>query len=105
LPGTSTQFPAGLTVAASFDEDVMYLKSIGVKAVLVGETLMRANDIGAKVRELIGKGFIRSKIQYSYYVIGLKLTLRDYNCSICFLLVLLFPSSVKLDLHTLQTSQ
>jgi indole-3-glycerol phosphate synthase len=30
------------------------LKKCGVKAILVGESLMRGGDIGAKVRELIG---------------------------------------------------
>jgi indole-3-glycerol phosphate synthase len=33
-------------------EDIQKLKEAGVRAVLVGESLMRANDIGAKVREL-----------------------------------------------------
>jgi indole-3-glycerol phosphate synthase len=35
-------------------QDVLRLKAAGVKAVLVGETLMRAPDIGAKVAELTG---------------------------------------------------
>lgn len=35
-------------------EDVMYLKSLGVDAVLIGETFMRSDDIGSKVRELMG---------------------------------------------------
>ena len=34
--------------------DVERLKSAGVRGILVGETLMRQQDIGAKVRELIG---------------------------------------------------
>lgn len=34
-------------------EDVMFLKSLGVAAVLIGETFMVAPDIGAKVRELM----------------------------------------------------
>jgi indole-3-glycerol phosphate synthase len=34
--------------------DVERLKQCGAKAVLVGESLMRGGDIGAKVRELIG---------------------------------------------------
>ncbi len=34
-------------------EQVMFLKSLGVNAVLIGETFMKAEDIGAKVRELI----------------------------------------------------
>jgi len=35
-------------------EDVMFLKSLGVRAVLVGEALMRSDDIGLKMRELMG---------------------------------------------------
>lgn len=35
-------------------EDVMYLKSLGVHAVLIGETFMRSDDIGSKIRELMG---------------------------------------------------
>jgi indole-3-glycerol phosphate synthase len=35
-------------------QDVERLGAAGVKAVLVGETLMRSADIGAKLRELIG---------------------------------------------------
>lgn len=34
-------------------EQVMYLKSLGVNAVLIGEALMKAENIGEKVRELI----------------------------------------------------
>ena len=34
--------------------DIMFLKSLGVHAVLIGETFMEADDIGAKVRELVG---------------------------------------------------
>ena len=34
--------------------DVEQLKKCGVNAVLVGESLMKHGDIGAKVRELIG---------------------------------------------------
>jgi indole-3-glycerol phosphate synthase len=33
----------------------MFLKSIGVNAVLVGESLMDADDIGQKLKELTGK--------------------------------------------------
>jgi indole-3-glycerol phosphate synthase len=32
--------------------DVARLKSVGVKAILVGETLMRSDDIGATLTEL-----------------------------------------------------
>ncbi|NQT90255.1 MAG: indole-3-glycerol phosphate synthase TrpC [Candidatus Omnitrophica bacterium] len=35
--------------------DAMFLKSLGVHAVLVGELFMDADDIGAKVREFLGK--------------------------------------------------
>jgi indole-3-glycerol phosphate synthase len=35
--------------------DVMFLKSIGVNAVLVGEALMESGDIGLKLRELSGR--------------------------------------------------
>ena len=35
-------------------EDVMFLKSIGVNAVLIGETFMRSEDIGPKVMEVMG---------------------------------------------------
>ncbi len=34
-------------------EQVMFLKSLGVNAVLIGETFMRAENIGDKVRELM----------------------------------------------------
>ena len=36
-------------------EDVMFLKSIGINAVLIGETFMGAHDVGAKVREIMGR--------------------------------------------------
>jgi indole-3-glycerol phosphate synthase len=36
-------------------EDVVRLQEAGVRAVLVGESLMREADIGAKVRELLGR--------------------------------------------------
>jgi indole-3-glycerol phosphate synthase len=36
-------------------QDVLRLQAAGVRAVLVGETLMRASDIGAKLDELQGK--------------------------------------------------
>jgi len=36
-------------------EDVVKLHQAGVDAVLVGESLMRENDIGKKVKELLGK--------------------------------------------------
>ena len=35
--------------------DVLRLQQAGVRAMLVGETLMRADDIGAKVDELLGR--------------------------------------------------
>ena len=37
-------------------EDVAALKDAGADAVLVGESLMRASDIGGKLRELLGYG-------------------------------------------------
>ena len=35
-------------------EDISYLKSLGINAVLIGEVLMRSKNIGEKLRELIG---------------------------------------------------
>ncbi len=35
-------------------EDIIYLKSMGLNAVLIGETFMSSRDIGAKVREFTG---------------------------------------------------
>ena len=37
-------------------QDILRLQEAGVRAVLIGETLMRAPDIGAKLDELNGKG-------------------------------------------------
>ena len=37
-------------------KDVVRLQQAGVRGILVGETLMRSEDIGAKVDELLGKG-------------------------------------------------
>jgi indole-3-glycerol phosphate synthase len=34
-------------------EDVMFLKSMGINAVLIGEAFMEADDIGAKMREIM----------------------------------------------------
>jgi len=34
-------------------EDVMFLKSIGVNAVLIGEAFMEADDIASKMREIM----------------------------------------------------
>ncbi len=39
-------------------EDVETLRSVGVDAILVGESLMREKDIGEKVKELLGKGTV-----------------------------------------------
>ena len=36
--------------------DVVRLQQAGVRGILVGETLMRSEDIGAKVEELLGQG-------------------------------------------------
>ncbi len=35
-------------------ENVMFLKSLGIDAVLVGEAFMKSTDIGARVREVMG---------------------------------------------------
>ncbi len=37
-------------------KDVMYLHSLGVSAVLIGEAFMRSDDIEAKVKEIMGNG-------------------------------------------------
>lgn len=37
-------------------DDVLRLEQAGVRAILVGETLMRAENVGAKVDELLGRG-------------------------------------------------
>ena len=37
-------------------EDIRSLWGCGVQAVLVGSSLMKRNDVGAKVRELVGAG-------------------------------------------------
>jgi indole-3-glycerol phosphate synthase len=42
-------------------EDVLRLGAAGVRAVLVGETLMRAPDIGAKLDELRGRNLVRDR--------------------------------------------
>ncbi len=51
--------PQGKVVVAesgiSSREDVVRMKQAGVNAVLVGEALVTASDVGAKVRELVGK--------------------------------------------------
>ena len=36
-------------------EDVFFLKSLGINAVLAGEAFMDAEDIGAKLREFLGR--------------------------------------------------
>lgn len=35
-------------------EDVMFLKSLGVSCVLIGETFLSSEDIGSKIREVMG---------------------------------------------------
>jgi indole-3-glycerol phosphate synthase len=40
-------------------QDILRLAAAGVKAVLIGETLMRAGDIGAELDELKGEQFSR----------------------------------------------
>ena len=34
-------------------EDVMFLKSIGVNGVLIGEAFMESDDIGSKMRDIL----------------------------------------------------
>jgi len=50
--------PAGSTVVSESGigtrEDVELLEASGIDAILVGESLMRESDIGAKVRQLLG---------------------------------------------------
>lgn len=36
-------------------EDVMFLKSVGINTVLIGEAFMKSEDIGAKVKEIMGQ--------------------------------------------------
>jgi indole-3-glycerol phosphate synthase len=51
--------PAGVVVVSESGirtrEDVVRLSEAGVDAILVGEALMRSPDVGAKVRELLGR--------------------------------------------------
>ena len=52
------QMPEGAVVVSESGiagrRDVERLAAAGVDAILVGESLMRAADIGSKVRELVG---------------------------------------------------
>src|SRR5262249_59078319 len=52
------RFPPGCCIVSESGirtrQDVLRLEAAGVKAVLVGETLMRAPDIGGKLDELRG---------------------------------------------------
>ena len=52
--------PEGCTVVSESGivngEDIRSLWSYGVQAVLVGSSLMKSDDVGAKVRELVGAG-------------------------------------------------
>jgi indole-3-glycerol phosphate synthase len=54
----SRYIPSGKVVVSESGirtyKDVMYLKSFGVNAVLIGEVFMEAKDIAAKVREVMG---------------------------------------------------
>ncbi|MFH0810774.1 MAG: indole-3-glycerol phosphate synthase TrpC [Pseudomonadota bacterium] len=51
--------PAGVVLVSESGiktrEDVLRLQEAGVDAILVGESLMRSADVGAKARELLGK--------------------------------------------------
>ncbi|OIO38122.1 MAG: hypothetical protein AUJ75_03200 [Candidatus Omnitrophica bacterium CG1_02_49_10] len=38
----------------SKNEDILFIRSLGVDAVLIGEAFLRADDIGSKVREIVG---------------------------------------------------
>jgi len=53
------QVPAGTLLVSESGirnrSDVLRLQQAGVRAMLVGETLMRADDIGAKVDEMLGR--------------------------------------------------
>src|SRR5207244_7555688 len=42
-------------------QDILRLQEAGVRAVLIGETFMRAADIGAKLDELRGRGAGRER--------------------------------------------
>jgi indole-3-glycerol phosphate synthase len=56
----TSRFPPGYCLVSESGirtrEDVRRLQEAGVRAVLVGETLMRAADMGTKLRELGGEG-------------------------------------------------
>ena len=53
------EIPRGSTVVSESGifarDDVLMMQEIGVDAVLVGESLMRGQDMGAKLRELLGR--------------------------------------------------
>ena len=53
------KLPSGVTTVSESGidrrEDVERLQEAGLDAILVGESLMRSEDIGAKVRELLGR--------------------------------------------------
>jgi indole-3-glycerol phosphate synthase len=53
------KLPSGVTAVSESGidsrEDVERLEQAGLDAILVGESLMRSADIGAKVREMLGK--------------------------------------------------
>jgi indole-3-glycerol phosphate synthase len=53
--------PAEITLVAESGihtaEDVSQVRDMGVDAILVGEALVAASDVGAKVREIVGHGF------------------------------------------------
>jgi indole-3-glycerol phosphate synthase len=53
------QIPQGITVVSesgiSSRGDIETLMGAGIHAVLVGESMMREQDIGKKLRELLGK--------------------------------------------------
>lgn len=55
-----TRIPASIITVSESGihgrDDVLALQSAGFDAILAGESLMRADDIGAKLRALLGKG-------------------------------------------------
>lgn len=56
----AARIPAGCCLVSESGirsrQDVLRLETAGVRAILVGETLMRAADIGAQLDELRGVG-------------------------------------------------
>lgn len=55
----AVKIPKGKVIVAESGleshEDIKRLKGLGVHAVLIGETFMRSDDVGAKIKEVMGK--------------------------------------------------